>query len=250
MVIPILIALAAAAPQAPAAGALTFTPPQKVVTLDKIKGEPIEIAWSADGTQIYLEAGNRTRVGTFEDRHHYVLTLANAKVKGVDAPPQWATEYQTWKSNKWAPGDPSYAIAINEENRTQHTVSTPMGGDLAKGGGNPDGGSTANDVLNAALTSQKQHVISLKLKGEVVGEYVDTQFVPGYTFGWAPQAFGTAIAYARPDGHLSVMDVKGEKKEVPDARHALLPAWSDDGSRIAFVQRDGKKFDLYVTEVK
>jgi Tol biopolymer transport system component len=79
---------------------------------------------------------------------------------------------------------------------------------------------------------------------------VDTQFVPGYTFSWAPQSFGTAIAYARPDGHLSVMDHDGGKKEVPGTKNARLPAWSDSGKRIAFVQKDGKKFDVYVVDIK
>ena len=43
-------------------------------------------------------------------------------------------------------------------------------------------------VIGRRLTSQSQHVITLKLKGEIVGEYVDTQFLPGYTFGWSPQS--------------------------------------------------------------
>jgi hypothetical protein len=59
-----------------------------------------------------------------------------------------------------------------------------------------------------------------------------------------------AIAYARPDGRLSVMDHEGGKKEVPDTKNALLPAWADAGNRIAFIQKDGKKFDVYVTDVK
>jgi len=252
MVIPLLIVLAAAAPQpAPKAGALTFSAPQKVVTLDKdkIKGEPIQIAWSADGTQLYVQTGQRTRLGTFESTKHYVFTLADQKVQSADAPPKWATDYQEWKSNKWAPGDHSLVIGISDEKRTQRAVSIPMGGDLAKGGG-AGAGTTTNDIVDASLSSQLQHVVTLKLKGEIVGEIIDTQFVPGYTFSWAPQSFGTAIAYARPDGHLSVMDREGGKKEVPDTKNALLPAWSDAGNRIAFIQKDGKKFDVYVTEVK
>ena len=249
MVIPFLIALTVAAQAAPKADAMSFTAPQKIVTLDKIKGEPIQLAWSPDGSQLYVETGEKNRIGTFNNQRHYVVSLADQKVKSVDGAPQWATDYQTWKSNKWAPGDHSYVIDINEEKRMQRAVNVPMGGDLAKGGG-AGAGTTTQDVVDAAVSSQLQHVISLKLKGEVVGEYVDMQFIPGYTFSWAPQSFGTAIAYARPDGHLSVMDHSGDKKEVPDARNALLPAWADSGQKLAFVQRDGRKFDLYVTEIK
>ena len=251
MVLPLLIALAAAAASqaGPTIDALTFTPPQKIVTLDKIKGQPIQLAWSPDGAQLYIQTGDRNRLGTFDSLKHYLLTLAEQKLKSVDAPPQWATEYQAWKANKWAPGDHKYVIDITEEKRTQRAVSLPMGGDLAKGGG-AGTGTSADDVVGAALSSQMQRVVTLKLKGETVGEYVDTQFVPGYTFSWAPPSFGTAIAYARPDGHLSVMDRDGRKKEISATKNALLPAWAADGKQIAFMQKDGKKFDLYVTGVK
>jgi len=251
MVIPLLIAIAAAAvPQTTsAAPALTPGAPQKVVTLDKLKGEPIELAWSPDGKQVYIETGEKNRVGTFNNQKHYVLTLADEKLKSVDAAPDWAAAYQTWKSNKWAPGDHQFVIDISESKRTQSAVNTPMGGDLAKGGGS-GGGTTADDIVGAALSSQTQHVITLKLKGETVGEYVDTQFIPGYTFSWAPQSFGPAIAYARPDGRLAVMNRAGERKEVADTRNALLPAWAESGQTIAFLQRDGKKFDLFTVDVK
>jgi hypothetical protein len=250
MVLPFVIALAAAA--AAQAGttvdALTFTPPHKIVTLDKIKGEPIQLAWSPDGAQLYIETGEKNRVGAFDSPKHYLLSIADQKLKPVDAPPQWATEYQTWKANKWAAGDHKFVIDISEEKRAQRAVSLPMGGDLAKGGGS-GAGTTADDVVGAALSGQMQRVVTLKLKGETVGEYVDTQFVPGYTFSWAPQSFGIAIAYARPDGHLSVMDREGKKKEIAATKNALLPAWASDGKQIAFMQKDGKKFDVYVTEV-
>lgn len=250
MVIPVLIALTLAG-QSPTAAALTMGAPQKLLTLDKIKGEPTQIAWSPDATEVYVATGARTRLGTFESPKHYVITVADQKLKSVDAAPQWATDYLAWKSNKWAPGDHAFTIAVSEGERTERAVSAPMGGDLAKGGGGGDStGTTSSDMVSAALTSQRQHVITLKLKGEIVGELVDTQFIPGYTFSWAPQSFGTAIAYARPDGHLSVMDHGGGKKEVPGTKNALLPAWADSGSKIAFVQRDGKKFDLYVVDVK
>jgi hypothetical protein len=252
MVIPFLIALAVTAPPQAAsnAAALAFGAPQKIVTLDKIKGEPVQMAWSPDGTQLYIQTGQRTRIGTFESPKHYLLTLADQKVKGVDAPPKWATDYQTWKSNKWAPGQRTLAIEISDENRTQRAVSAPMGGALAKGGESGAAMGNMDDAVTASLTSQTQHVITLKLKGETVGEYVNTQFVPGYTFSWAPQSVGPAIAYARPDGRLAVMDQAGAKQDVPDTRNALLPAWADGGRQIAFVQKDGKKFDLYVTEIK
>jgi len=230
--------------------ALTFGPQQRIVTLDKIKGEPIQVAWSPDDTELYIESGQRTRIGTFESPKHYILTIATQQIKSVDAPPQWATDYQSWKGNKWAPGNHAVVIEITEENRTVRAVSAPMGGALAKGG--ESGASTGNmdEAVGASLASQMEHVISLRLKGETVGEYVNTQFMPGYTFGWAPQSLGAYIAYGGPDGRLAVLDSQGTKAIAPDAKNVVLPAWANGGKRIAFVEKNGKKFDLYVTDVK
>jgi len=251
MLIPFVVALAVtAAPQAaPQAPSMNLSAPKLAAALDKIKGEPIQLSWSPDGAQLYLETGERTRLGTFQNPKHYLITLADGKIKGADAPPQWATDYQAWKSNKWAPGERTFQIEITEDKRTQRAVNLPMGGDLAKGGG-AGSGTTADDIVDASLQSQMQHVITLRLKGETVGQYVDTQFVPGYTFSWAPQSFGTAIAYATPEGHLSVMDHQGGKKSLASTNHVMIPAWSDSGKQIAFVQKDGKKFALYVTDVQ
>jgi Tol biopolymer transport system component len=250
MTIALLIALAVLQAPAPHADALTFGTPQKVISLDKIKGEPTQLSWSPDGTQVYVQAAERTRIGTFQNPHHYVVTLADGKMKGVDAPPAWATDYQTWKSNKWAPGVHTFAIDISEANRTNKATNAPMGGALAKGGESGAGMGNMDEAVNAALNSQTQHVITLKLKGEIVGEYVDTQFLPGYTFGWAPPVFGTAITYTNTQGHLAVMDEQGGKKDVAESQHVLLPAWSENGKQIAYVQKDGKKFDLLMVDVK
>jgi len=251
MVIPIVAAAVVSllGGQAPHAETLTFSAPQKIVTLDKIKGEPTQIAWSPDGAEIYMQTGERTRIGTFESPRYYVFSVADQKLKTVDAPPAWATEYYAWKSNKWAPGDKTLAIDISDEKRAQRAVNPPMGGDLAKGGG-AGTGTSSDDVVTSALTTQMQHVITLKLKGEVVGEYIDLQFVPGYTFGWAPQSAGAYIAYQNKDGRLGVMDGQGSKAVVSGTKNVLLPAWASDGKKIAFVERNGKKFDLLVTDVK
>ncbi len=116
---------------------------------------------------------------------------------------------------------------------------------------NPNGGGTSiDDVTMRTQQLQKQQVITLMLKNEIVGEFVNQQFLPGYTFGWAPQSVGM-IAYCSETGHVIVMDEHGEKQELAGTKDALLPAWSPDGTRIALLQKSGKKkYDVVVVEVK
>jgi hypothetical protein len=122
---------------------------------------------------------------------------------------------------------------------------------MAKGGSpDPSAGTTAEEVARQAYATQVERVLTIKLKGETVGEYVNLQFMPGYTFGWAPQSAGTLIAYRNDAGHLSVFDGKN-KQELSSTRNVWLPAWSDDGSKIAFVQPSGhNKYDILVVDVK
>lgn len=58
------------------------------------------------------------------------------------------------------------------------------------------------------------------------------------------------IAYANKSGRVVVMDDKGVKKEVGGTEDAVLPAWSPDATRLAWLQKDGRrKFDLQVARV-
>jgi hypothetical protein len=237
------------------AGSLHATQPVVVGPLDggKLKGEPIQLAWSSDDMQLFLQTAERDSVGMIKNRHYFVMSVSDGKPSPVAAPPDWAVSYWAWKSNKTAPGSGTFSIDIKQDIKTDVTTSAPMGGSLAKGGAgfNPNGGGTTiEDVTMRAQQMQKQQVITLTLRNEIIGEFVNQQFVPGYTFGWSPRPIGL-IAYCNPAGHLVVMDEQGEKQELAGTRDAVLPAWSTDGSKIAFLQRTGKKkFDLVLLDVK
>ena len=114
-----------------------------------------------------------------------------------------------------------------------------MGGALARGGTtDATAGSSVDNAVMHAQQTQKQRVIALRLKNEVVGQFINQQFLPGYTFGWAPR--GGMIAYGNEQGHLAIMDQKGNRQEVAGTKAVLLPAWSPDGTQIAHLQRAGK----------
>jgi hypothetical protein len=244
------IALGQTVPSSTAA--INLSQPATVAQLDggKLKGEPVQLAWSDDGTMLFLQVAERDRQGMLTKPRFYIVSTSNGMLKSIDAPPDWAADYWRWKSNKSAPASGKFAIDIKEDFRQVSATANPMGGAYAKGG-TPDGsaGTTVSEATNAVLQSQKEHVFSLTLKGETVGEFVNAQFLPGYTFGWsAPPT--VLIAYANSSGHLALMDEQGIKKEVAVSRNVILPAWSTNNKRIAYIQKTGKnKYDLFVVEV-
>jgi hypothetical protein len=230
--------------------AVQISPPVLVTTIDaeKVKGEPTQLGWSPDGSQFFLQTSERDRTGMTRNHRYYVLS-AGGPPKSVDRPPAWATGYWTWKSNQYAPGSTSFGIEIRKEERKLTATSSPMGGDLARGGVDTGaGGTTAADVAAARAQTQTVNVFTLLLAGETVGEFAGQQFLPGYTFGWSPEDLGM-IAYANRSGRLAVMDRQGEKQQVDSTKNVILPAWSPDGSKIAFLQKAGRKFELFVAGV-
>ena len=60
------------------------------------------------------------------------------------------------------------------------------------------------------------------------------------TFGWSPTALH-AVAYAKPDGRLGVLDFSGGQFDVAGTKEAqLLPAWSPDGTMVVYLQKTGR----------
>lgn len=217
-----------------------FSRPVRVADLDmsRLKGEPYRLAWSPDGGRLYLQTVERDKRGLVQAAHHYTMEVAGgAPPRKIDAEPDWATAYWTWKSGQSAPARPAFRITVEDRQQRLTSTATPMGGDLARGA--PDGTGGDSGTLSAAMQSQMAHLYTLTLKGEVIGEFVNTVAVPGLTFGWAPEGVGL-IAFANKDGRLVIMNEQGRKQQIADAKSALLPAWTDDGKRLAFLDRTGK----------
>jgi len=256
MLLALTLGLAAVSP-AVDASKLKLSPPAAVVEIDarKLKGTLFRLAWSPDAQQIYLQTIERDRAGNITTVHHYLMGLNGEAPKHVDQEPAWSTAYWEWKSARAAPGLPAFKIDLEESQKRVKTTSTPMGGDLAKGGleGSgamaPVGGGAIGDAMSAAMQGQLAHYYTLKLKGEVVGEFVNAVAVPGLTYGWAPASTGL-IAFSNPDGRMVIMDDQGRKQTLPSSRATLLPAWTDDGKRLAYLERTSKdKVVLQIVEV-
>ena len=105
-------------------------------------------------------------------------------------------------------------------------------------------------MAGASLKSQIQTVYTLRVKGESLGEWINEAVVPGVNFGWAP-APAALLAYTkRTGGPIVVLDEQGHKQELSGPKDAIVPAWSENGARMAWVERvDRKKLNVMVADI-
>lgn len=233
-------------------GSVSLSAPKTIAELDmgKLKGQPSRLAWSPDHTEIYLQ----TVEGPFHQPksvRHYMVNAADGKVKDLKGEPEWFAAYWAVKSHKSSPDTPALGIDLSSEQKLQKTTSTPMGGDLARGGVDTGVGGTSGGELNAAATSQTVTVHTMKLHGQPIGEFINTVIVPGLTFAWAPKG-SKAIVYTEPNGgKLVLMNDDGKRQGIEGTKDALLPMWSADARKIAWLQKEGRRtFELKVAEIR
>jgi hypothetical protein len=238
----LLLLLGLHAPAAPAP--LTFSAPVPVAHLDtgKLDGELTQLAWSPDGSQLYLRTTKSDRFGNVQNRH-YVIALSDKSPKRVNTAPGWAPSYWRWKSSPSSPGSGAFHIKVESRQKTFQGVATPMGGDLAKGGVDTGAtGPSVSDMAAAARTRQSANDVLLTAAGHLIGEWVNEPVQPGLTFGWSPASVGVLTFVDHDHGdRLTVLDAAGHTTVIDGAQGALLPAWSNDGTKLAFLQREGKK---------
>jgi hypothetical protein len=216
---------------------LKVAAPATVAELDlgKLKGELREVGWSSDGSELYIQTADGTPPS--QKIRHYVVPVAGGAPKPVDAQPQWAIDYWTIKSDRFAPGLRSLMIDF-EQKQEKMKVGTGSGRPGEQAGGSP--GSTPVDIEKTA-EGQWQNFARLTLLGEVVSEFLNQMPIPGLMFSWGPPGTGTIAYTDREQGHLMLLDRNKHKQTVSGVKDALLPAWSTDGTRLAWVQKSGRK---------
>jgi len=188
--------------------------------LGKLKGELHRIAWSPDGASIYIQ----TRQGT--DAHHFVVSIAgDRKVVPQPIEPEWAVASWRRKSSLTAPGAPRLAMKIMKD--AQKRASSYLGGAPNLAGS-----------IERELTPEFDEVLSYNVYDEQVGNWV-RELTPGEAYGWGPDETGL-VAFVNARGQILLRGPHA-RQMVPDLSDALLPAWSDDGTTVAFVQKMGRK---------
>lgn len=240
------------APAPMTATAIKLAPkPVAEFDLSKLRGVVRRLAWNADGTELYLQTAELKSDALVKETFNYVITASTGALKKVDNEPAWAAEYYEWKSWKSAPGDDAFLIELATETRRSNATGVPMGGNAARGGGvDATSGISADEVVAASQQQQTGTANLMRLKGQVIGEWLNQPIVPGQSFGWGPKG-SNLIAYAETQNRqLMVMDKSGAKQKVSDTKGVYAPAFSLDGQKLAWFEVRGKKATLVVSDIK
>lgn len=192
-----------------------------------LKGEVRRLAWSPEGTVLYLQ----TAEGRFpETLHHYSIARDGGTVSPLDREPAWATTYWAVKQDLVAPGLRSLAIQVVD------------GASLIRGSGNIAnlGASAGAGNLAGIAATGAENVVRLTLLGEEIAMWSNERPDPGARFSWGPSGSG-ALVYVSDKGRLVFFDRDKRRQAIPSTKDALLPAWSTDGKRLAWLQKTGRK---------
>ena len=236
---------------------LMFSTPASVVEVDvsKLKGDLVRLSWSPDATLIYLQTSETDRRLNVRLRH-FILGLDGKPPKSEEQEPAWAALYWSKKSAQIAPGLSSLKVEVEQQRKRVSGTSTPAGGSMARGdlpgsatGAGTQTGMSLDEAARAAEQSQMASIVTLRLKGQVIGEFVNTAAIPGLTFSWGPSG-SSLVAFVNQDGHIVIMDYQGRKQELAAARSASFPGWTTDGKRLAYFEKTGRnKYTLWVVDV-
>ncbi|MGE5362029.1 MAG: hypothetical protein ACM3NQ_23685, partial [Bacteroidales bacterium] len=238
-----------ASPQAVDVSTLQVSAPVLVAEIDtgKVQGEPVGLAWNADGA-LYLRVVQADAFGNQKTSHYLIATKSlPSALQPTDAVPAWAASYWVMKAQLFSPKDPSFRVDVDQRAQRARTTNVANAGDLAgmsSAALPPVGGEGASSAttMDAANKSYQSTVTTMRVKGQVVGEWENVAPQPGMRFGWSPATAPiTALAYAAQNKRLAVIDAQGHKQEIAATSNVLLPAWSTDGKRIAFLQKKDKK---------
>jgi hypothetical protein len=217
------------------------------IDTDALKGRPAKLAWSDDRSELYLEVVEGDSRGTLKFRHYLVRKAAPPKA--VESRPNWVEAYWKWKSARSFFGDPRLTIQIDTQRRILDNLNGTAANKAVYLTDSPNGVS-GQALMMAEQTGGTQVVSLLRLHGQVIGEFDDEMIVPGYTFGWSPEDL-RLIAYRSTSGRLAIMNDDGRTETCAATRDVLLPAWSDDGAAIAYLERlNRKKLALRVVEIE
>jgi hypothetical protein len=224
------------------ASRLTLGAPVLVAEVEtsRLKGEVRRLAWNPDGTTLYLQAVDGKPPD--EKTRHYAVEVAGGALTVLDREPEWAAQYWAVKQDRVAPGIPSLMIEVQQQTETLKPGAGASGvldrqsSPDAVAGGSPN----AENLASGQHGNQFANVVRLKLVGQEIAVWINERPIPGTRFSWGPEGSGTLV-FTGEHGELVFLDRERHRQSVPKVKSAFLPAWSQDGGRLAFIQASGRK---------
>lgn len=157
-----------------------------VFSSEQLRGFPVLLSWSPDGRQLAIGAVQRNRWAN-EKSWFYVHTIGDSRLAPVEREPDWAGASWMWKSDLRCPGAPEWRIEV--ETRVERVSATNAGsaGSVGQNSGDPYGagfllGPQGQAIVQGAMQSQQVSTTTMKLKGALVGEFVNTPAMPGLMY--------------------------------------------------------------------
>ncbi|HMD35088.1 MAG TPA: hypothetical protein VKH42_08975 [Vicinamibacterales bacterium] len=202
--------------------ALKASEPALVCELDMkvLKGELRRLSWSVDGRYLHVQT---LEAKTLRD---YIVTLPEGEISAAFGEPEWAVQYWTMKSALAAPGVTDLKIEVLENH--QRTQPMPFTGGFANGGAQTVDPHNPRDTF--AIEAR------LLLLDQEVGYTLNAVAMAGGSYGWGPPG-SAAIAFIDTSGHVTLFDRAKHRNVVATAKSAMMPAWSADGRKLAYVQK-------------
>lgn len=206
----------------------------------KLKGEVRRLCWSPDGASLYLQTVESDP--PVERLHHYSLPLDGGALTPIDAQPEWAARYWAVKQDRVAPGVESLVIDIVQG--TENIKTGPGQAGVLDRSSSPErvaGGTPSVDSLASGnMGNDRARIVRLTLLGTDIATWTNERPYPGARFSWGPSNSG-ALVYVGDKGQLVFFDYQKQKQAITATKDAVLPAWSADGQRLAYLQKTGKK---------
>ena len=205
----------------------TVSEPKIVCELDTnlLKGDIHRLSWSPEATSIHIQTIDGDR-----RLRDYIVTMPDGVVSIAFGEPEWAAAYWARKSDLSAPGRRDVAPRSDAEQPTD-----------------PSHRRSAADLPTAARRHPTRRTRSMRTKRRSRSVCWGKRSATGSTASqWLVKRTGgvrpAAGRSCSSDGkRIALMDQKKNKKTIAAAKGATMPAWSNDGSRIVFLQKAGRK---------
>jgi hypothetical protein len=189
------------------------------ISRTELKGlVPTAVCWSPDSSGLLIHCCKAVGGGVYNPTNYvgddYSLALTGGGLTNLDVQPPWARETWARKSSVVSPcGTP-----IRVGDRSQRVVYLLSGTIIGR--------ATAHWSDFPALGC------GTNVRAVVESEEFDYLY-PGSTYSWAPPG-GRAIVYT-DEYKMFILSEDGRRKKKVASGNYSLPAWSDDGGKIAVV---------------